>query len=231
MFSVVADQFRSYQLLMINVRLIMFHFLLQGHCHQMTHTAPTQYGGGKLSGRMEHQNLWAPWRMQYLQQVMSDEDSMPSDSKSGSSCFLCEAAQTTVGSDQAKQRTVLISDERGVLLLNRYPYTNGHLLVAPQDHLADLADLSSRQRGDLMELTVVGQRLLRSVANPQGFNVGMNLGRCAGAGLPGHLHLHVVPRWSGDTNFMQAVGRVRVIPEALEASYSRLAEALTQISQ
>jgi ATP adenylyltransferase len=142
------------------------------------------------------------------------------------SCFLCDAASVTTGSDEAARRLVLLRDERGVLLLNRYPYTNGHLLVSVADHLGDLTDLSPQQRAGLMELTVVGEQVLRAAINPQGINIGMNIGRCAGAGIPGHLHMHVVPRWGGDVNFMDTVGGVRVIPQALEESYAHLSEVL-----
>ena len=147
-------------------------------------------------------------------------------------CFLCDAAAARPQDDPdaARQRFVLINDDRGVVLLNRYPYTNGHLLIAPREHLATLTALSSAQRAGLMDLTAVGERLLGSALNPQGYNMGVNLGRCAGAGLPGHLHIHVVPRWSGDTNFMQTVAQTRVVPDALETSYAHLLAALEALA-
>jgi len=168
---------------------------------------------------MAHDQLWAPWRMDYIRQVASQD---AADADTGS-CFLCEAVQVPAQDAEAmRQRLVLLSDDRGMILLNRFPYTNGHLLIAPRQHVGDLTDLSAQQRHDLMDLTVLGQRLLQAACNPQGMNVGVNLGRCAGAGLPGHVHVHIVPRWSGDTNFMQTLGQVRVIPEALEVSYAQL---------
>ncbi len=174
---------------------------------------------------MEHKQLWAPWRMSYIEQLV--EDASPAPSESGTpACFLCEAIAAPCGGDDAAQRLVLHADEHGLLLLNRYPYTNGHLLVAPRQHVPDLGDLTPAARAGLMELTVLGQRVLRAAMNPQGLNIGVNLGRCAGAGLPGHVHLHIVPRWNGDTNFMQIVGQVRVIPQALEASYQLLRKAM-----
>ena len=121
---------------------------------------------------------------------------------------------------------VLLKDDRGILMLNRYPYTNGHLLAAPHDHIGDISELSVEQRSGLMELCELGTRLLRETMQPQGINLGMNLGRCAGAGLPGHAHMHVVPRWNGDVNFMQTVGQIRVIPQALEESFKMLKAAL-----
>ena len=174
---------------------------------------------------MHNENLWAPWRWSYIQKL----DSKPSDQQSErtSVCFLCEAAAASPEGDGRADRLVLHNDGRGVVLLNRYPYTNGHLLIAPLEHKASLTDLSASQRTGLIELTAVAQRLLEDAINPQGFNIGVNQGRCAGAGVPGHLHVHIVPRWAGDTNFMQVVGDVRVIPQALEDSYKRLVDAFT----
>jgi len=164
--------------------------------------------------------------MAYIQKI--DPNSPPglSEPMEDRSCFLCEASGVSIPSDQARESHVLLRDQRGVILLNLYPYTNGHLLVAPAEHVADLHEFSARQRGDLMELTAVAEQLLKTAINPQGFNIGINIGRCAGAGVPGHLHVHVVPRWSGDTNFTQTVGHVRVVPEAIEESYARLAKTL-----
>ena len=164
--------------------------------------------------------------MAYISQLDSDG----SETHGPATCFLCESAAVKTGDDEQRRRLVLLNDDRGQILLNRYPYTNGHLLVAPGDHLADLCDLTAASRGDLIELVNLAEMLLRAVFNPQGINIGINLGRCAGAGLPGHLHVHVVPRWSGDTNFMHTVGQVRVIPDALEASYQQLALGLAKIN-
>src|SRR6185295_18726339 len=102
-----------------------------------------------------------------------------------------------------------------VVLINRYPYTIGHLLIAPKAHKPELEDLTSEELLDLQTQSLDALKLLKRVQSPQGFNIGINLGRCAGAGLPGHIHQHVVPRWGGDTNFMTAVGEVRVVPEAM----------------
>jgi ATP adenylyltransferase len=167
--------------------------------------------------------------MDYLRQLEAQDPS--SESGERTMCFLCAAAEAAMDSDAAHRRLVLINDDRGVMLLNRYPYTNGHLLISPRRHLGSLADLDRAGRGDLIELTALGENVLKMALNPQGINVGINIGRCAGAGLPGHLHVHIVPRWSGDTNFMQTVGRVRVIPEALEESYRHLRTTLQQIEE
>ena len=152
----------------------------------------------------------------------------PATPAGGSGCFLCDAADPALEQAGLDQMLVLVRDDRGVLMLNRYPYTNGHLLAAPPAHVGDLSDLAPAQRAGIMELCELGTRLLRDTMQPQGINLGMNLGRCAGAGLPGHAHMHVVPRWNGDVNFMHTVGQVRVIPQALEESFKMLKTALNQ---
>ncbi len=170
-------------------------------------------------------NLWAPWRIDYIRGL--DKTERPPARASG--CFLCDAAGVAGDSGDEKKRReqlVLLSDSRGVLMMNRYPYTNGHLLAAPSNHLADLSDMTALERAGLMELGELGSRLLRRAMNAQGVNLGMNLGRCAGAGLPGHAHLHIVPRWEGDVNFMEVTGQVRVIPQALTDSYLAMLAAL-----
>ncbi len=170
---------------------------------------------------MQHGNLWAPWRIGYLR----GEDRPPQRGGDGNRCFLCDAAEPELDEAAKRERLVLVRDERGVLLMNRYPYTNGHLLAAPHDHVGDLSALSPEARCGLMELMDLGTRLLDEAMEPQGVNVGINIGRAAGAGEPGHLHAHVVPRWHGDVNFMESIAGVRVIPEALERSYTLLLEA------
>lgn len=156
--------------------------------------------------------LWAPWRMDYIKNV----------SDGPAECFLCAIATKP---ERDAEHLVLRRGPRGMLFLNRYPYVHGHLLVAPYRHEADLTNLEADERAELMELVVHGQRVLSLAMNPQGFNIGINLGRCAGAGVPGHVHMHVVPRWNGDVNFMSLVGQVRVIPQAVEQSYRELLEA------
>src|SRR6185312_14307208 len=109
-----------------------------------------------------------------------------------------------------------------VVLMNRFPYTNGHLLIAPRAHKPETEELTAEEKLDLMEQTTQAVRLLKRAVSAQGFNIGINLGKCAGAGLPGHLHQHVVPRWAGDTNFMGVVGEVRVVPQAMSQLYDEL---------
>ena len=157
--------------------------------------------------------------MQYIPHVPAE------DAVNGS--FLADYWQTP---EQDREHLVLYRTDLSLMLLNRYPYTNGHLLVAPGEAVADLPQLSIEQRTDLMELTVLGERLLQAAMNPQGINIGINLGRCAGAGLPGHLHVHVVPRWGGDVNFMTVVGDVRIVPQALEEVYEELLAVLPKVA-
>jgi ATP adenylyltransferase len=155
--------------------------------------------------------LWAPWRMEYIQGVNQET----------TGCFLCALAQSP---ENDAANFVVRRGQYGMLLMNRYPYVNGHLLVAPYRHTPDLPDLSSAERSEILELAVLGQKLLTWAMNPQGFNIGINIGRCAGAGVPGHVHTHIVPRWNGDVNFISVVGQVRVIPQALEEAYRQIME-------
>ena len=165
---------------------------------------------------MEPRNLWAPWRIDYVKNVKEDDEG----------CFLCAAWQKP---DEDTGRLVVHRAGGGLILLNQFPYTNGHLLVAPAEHLADLTDLDEPRRHSLMNLTVLAERLIQVTLNPMGINIGINIGRCAGAGLPGHLHVHLVPRWGGDTNFMDTVGGVRVIPQALEQIHQEMLAVLPRI--
>jgi len=172
---------------------------------------------------MSIDHLWAPWRMHYIQQLDEDEQAAGAPKRG---CFLCEAAKADASAEAAAAKWLLLQgDARGMIILNRYPYTSGHLLVSCNAHVGDLTDLTAQQRSDLMELTVIAEQTIRLAYHPQGINIGINLGRCAGAGLPGHLHVHLVPRWNGDTNFMSVVGHVRVVPQALEESFEALREA------
>ncbi|MCX7886789.1 MAG: HIT domain-containing protein [Verrucomicrobiae bacterium] len=156
------------------------------------------------------QQLWAPWRIRYIKQAKQD------------GCFLCRKSQQA---DDAVNH-ILIRDRTCFALLNTYPYNPGHMMIAPYKHTGDLADLAEQELTELILLTRRCQQLLRAVLNPDGFNIGMNFGRVAGAGLEDHLHLHIVPRWNGDTNFMPVLGDVRVIPQALDELYAELRKHL-----
>jgi ATP adenylyltransferase len=136
-------------------------------------------------------------------------------------CFLCQAA-IAADAEQRRERLVLWQTDLSMVLINRYPYANGHLLVAPLAHQADLEQLSPQQLQDIMLQTTRAVKLLKNAVSAQGFNIGINLGRVAGAGVPGHLHQHIVPRWGGDTNFMHAIGEVGVVPQANSQLYAEL---------
>ncbi len=165
---------------------------------------------------MEPKSLHAPWRMEYIRTLEKPE---------GDACFICLATAAATDDDRRK-RLVLWQSEHAIVIINRFPYTNGHLLIAPKAHKADLELLSPEEQLDLQLQTTEAIKLLKRAMSPQGFNIGINLGRCAGAGLPGHLHQHVVPRWAGDTNFMSVVGDVRVVPQAMAVLYDELMSAM-----
>jgi ATP adenylyltransferase len=148
--------------------------------------------------------------MAYVEQAQGDEDP--------EACFLCEKPRE--GDDAAA--LILARAGAAYALLNAYPYNPGHLLVAPFRHVAALEDLTDDESRDCQSLLARSVRAIEEEMEPHGFNVGMNLGRVAGAGVPGHLHWHLVPRWNGDTNFMTVLGDVRVLPEALAATYAKL---------
>ena len=157
------------------------------------------------------ERLWAPWRMKY---ILGDNTS--------NGCIFCTKPQ-----EAADDRNyIVLRDRTCYALLNLYPYSNGHMLVAPYKHCPDLDQLTEQELGDLFVLVRRAQQLLTTAMNPQGFNIGANLGTAAGAGIADHLHIHIVPRWSSDSNFMTAVNDTRVIPESLDATYARLKEAL-----
>jgi ATP adenylyltransferase len=157
-------------------------------------------------------NLHAPWRMEYIRLLGGRPEG----------CFLCRALEQT-GKDE--DNLLLWRTPRCLVVMNLFPYTGGHLLIAPRAHVGSLAELDGATMLEMMELARDATTLLAGVLKADGFNVGLNLGRAAGAGLPGHIHLHVVPRWSGDTNFMAVLGDVRVIPQSLKDLRTELLEA------
>jgi ATP adenylyltransferase len=159
--------------------------------------------------------LWAPWRMEYI----LDEK--------GGDCIFCVKPSRR----EDRKRLILCRSESSLIMMNRFPYTSGHLMVAPLKHTGDLEDLTSQELLDLSALVKKAVRLLGRAINPQGFNIGMNIGQIAGAGITDHLHVHVVPRWSGDTNFMPIVGETKVLPESLTATYAKLWSVLKPLGR
>jgi len=151
--------------------------------------------------------MWAPWRMEY---ILTDQKGGP--------CIFCP------GEDRAQdeERLILFVGTLSMVMMNRYPYNNGHLLVAPVRHVGTLESLSEDEMLDLLGMVRKSINALKELMNPEGFNVGLNLGKVAGAGVEEHLHFHIVPRWNGDTNYMTVVGEVRVIPEHIRETYKKL---------
>ncbi len=155
-------------------------------------------------------HLWSPWRMTYIENHTKEDG-----------CVFCNEQAKTDGAENL----IAFRGTLAYVILNRYPYTSGHLMVIPFEHKSTLEELDSPTRAEMMELTSRCTSILRDVYRTQSFNVGINMGEAAGAGVLGHVHIHIVPRWAGDTNFMSAVGQTRVLPEALEDTYKRLKEA------
>lgn len=150
--------------------------------------------------------LWAPWRLEY---ICGEKDT---------SCFLCRI----LAGDRDRDNLVLRRGVTCAVVMNRYPYSNGHLMVCPNRHVAGIGDLTAEEKLETMDLVAEAIRVLKKSIRPEGFNVGINLGQAAGAGLEEHLHTHIVPRWSGDTNFMPVMDDVRVIPQSLAELWDRL---------
>jgi len=158
--------------------------------------------------------LWTPWRLGYVTEASSV---MPG-------CIFCEALAR--GEDEP---LLIHRGARAFVILNKFPYNNGHLMVVPNAHVGRLAQLDAVGLGEIMTLTQASERALTAIYRPHGFNMGLNLGKPAGAGVLDHLHLHVVPRWDGDTNFMSVVGETRVLPEELPQTAARLRDAFQQL--
>jgi len=154
--------------------------------------------------------LWSPWRYRYV------STAGPADE-----CIFCRAASE--GKDE--ENFVVHRGRLNFVILNLYPYTGGHLMIAPYAHVATLAAAGSETLAEMMELTRQAERHLHTVYRPKGMNVGMNIGECAGAGIAGHIHMHVLPRWPADANFMTTIGETRVLPEDLRTTYERLTKA------
>ena len=151
--------------------------------------------------------LWAPWRMEYILSENKHEG-----------CIFCPGKDR----NRDKERLILHVGGLSMVMMNRYPYINGHLLVAPIRHIPALDSLSEDEAKDVLHMVSLSIGVLKKVMKPEGFNVGLNLGRVAGAGVEEHMHFHIVPRWNGDTNYMTVLGDVRVIPDHIESTFETL---------
>ena len=156
---------------------------------------------------MDH--LWTPWRYRYIAQA-----------EPSAGCLFCIKA----AENKDAENYVLYRGKLNFVLLNLFPYTNGHLMIAPYEHVATLADTSQDALAEMMRLIRQAEINLRAVYRPDGFNLGMNIGASAGAGVAGHIHMHVLPRWTGDANFMSTIGETRVLPEELPLTYEKLSK-------
>lgn len=150
--------------------------------------------------------IWAPWRMEYIL------------SKKNEQCIFC------IGNDPAqdKERLILYRSSLAFVIMNRYPYNNGHLMISPYKHVSRLEDLDRDMAQDMFWLLRNSNLILQECMKPEGFNIGINIGKVGGAGIEDHIHIHIVPRWNGDTNFMPVLGNVRVMPEYLQDTYEKL---------
>ena len=158
------------------------------------------------------ERLWAPWRMEYITEAPRP------------GCLFCRVIEDPTDKDAA---LVVWRPDQAIVLLNKYPYNPGHVMVAPRAHVGGLEDLDDAQTADMMRALKRTITVLKASLKPEGFNIGANIGRVAGAGMPDHVHLHVVPRWSGDTNFMPVLGEVKVINEHLTQTAAKLSEAFS----
>ncbi len=150
--------------------------------------------------------LWAPWRISYIRSA-----------KKPQKCIFCGARKKP-----DKRHHLVFKTRFSLCMLNRYPYNNGHLMVAPLRHTRDIAALSDAEKLDLMNTLIQTRKMLDKILKPHGYNIGMNISDIAGAGIPGHLHIHIVPRWKGDTNFMPALADTRIISQSLDELYAQL---------
>ena len=155
--------------------------------------------------------LWAPWRMEYIENVNEDKG-----------CIFC----VKPAEKNDKKNLIVFRGKTCFVIMNKYPYNNGHLMVVPYKHTSSLSELDEHEMLELFQLINKCSNVLAGLMNPQGFNIGMNLGRVAGAGIADHLHFHIVPRWNGDTNFMPVLGHTKIVSEGLEQTYDKLFKAM-----
>ncbi len=162
------------------------------------------------------ERLWAIWRVAYIKIAGKQEG-----------CIFCELP----ASKKDDENLILLRSEHAFLMLNRFPYNPGHLMIAPYRHLGDIEDLTQEEVLDIWEILKLSIKALKETMSPDGFNIGINVGRVAGAGFEGHVHVHIVPRWNGDTNFMPVVAETKVISESLESVYRELKGVITRIRE
>ncbi len=175
------------------------------------------------------ERIWAPWRMVYILAEAAKEKITMSGKDKKKQCIFCDLPEE--GNEKFRENLILSCSSRVFIILNRYPYNNAHLMVVPRAHVKDPSELSCEDYRLLTELLRRTTSVLKEAVNPDGINLGMNLGRTAGAGIEQHCHYHLVPRWDGDTNFMPVVGGAKVISEDLWASYDRLYPLMSELAE
>jgi ATP adenylyltransferase len=154
--------------------------------------------------------LWAPWRIDFIRSDKEDK------------CFLCIDRDNNI---YDLDNLIIARQENNFVILNRYPYNSGHIMIAPYRHIGDISETTEEERYEMMDMTIKAKKVLTKILNPDGFNVGFNLGTAAGAGVKDHIHMHIVPRWNGDTNFMPVLAGIHVVPESLKDTLKLLREA------
>ncbi len=164
------------------------------------------------------EQLWSPWRAKYI-------NNFKHENNNESECFFCEAINSCK-SDFTN--LVVYNANKSIVIMNKYPYNNGHLLIAPKTHKCDLNTLDNDELNEIIKLQQISVNILNNIYLPHGFNIGANIGRAAGAGVPGHLHFHILPRWNGDTNFLPIIAETKVISESLEDTYNKISEAFRE---
>lgn len=162
--------------------------------------------------------LWSPWRSEYVKRASKNNEK---------NCFICEAIKNP--NDTAS--LVIYLNDNVVVMLNKYPYNSGHIMIAPIRHVRNIEDLTEKELLEISKKIVLFKKLLDKVYNPDGYNIGANLGKAAGAGLEDHIHFHIVPRWTGDANFMFTIGKTKVIPQSLEDAKKELKKALNESNE
>ena len=159
--------------------------------------------------------LWAPWRMAYIKSAKENDEE----------CIFCAKPKQ----NKDEENLILKRGRKAFIIMNRFPYNNGHVMVSPYRHVASVVDLDDEEGLEVMKLVSLSIRALSEALNPDAFNIGINLGRVAGAGIADHVHIHVVPRWQGDTNFMTVIANTKVMPELLEETYRKLLNAIMKL--
>ncbi len=163
-------------------------------------------------------NLWSPWRSKYIESFKEEQ--------SNNECIFCAA----IGKDVSDLKSLVVRKSKNTfVIMNLYPYNNGHLMIVPNRHLASLEQITTEESHELIDEIILAEKVLHKIYSPQGFNVGANLGRAGGAGIEDHIHFHIVPRWNGDTNFMPAIGEVKVISTDLVETKKKLLSGYKEI--